>query len=742
MIAGLTGLAFSAALCVTAVGASPVLAASTPPAPPGAVSMSVLQSPAASVPGFSPASLRGAYGLAAASARAGQGHTVAIVTPYSDPDAAADLAVYRRHFGLPACGAAGACLRIVNQNGSTSGLPAPSSSWAPAVATGLDVVSALCPKCRLLLVEARSDSLASLGPAENTAVLAGARFVLNAWAVPEAAGQDVYDHYFDHPGVAIVAAAGDSGYGSSFPGDLAYVTSVGGTSLVRSSFNARHWAETAWADTGSGCSALEAKPSWQRADASASTGCLNRTQDDVAADADPGTGAAVYDSYHSSAAWARAGGTALAAAIVASAYALAGTPAPRSYPASYPYQHPGRLNDVVFGSNGPCRLSPSYLCNAQTGFDGPTGLGTPEGTTAFSAPGTDPVTVMDPGTQDAEHGAEVSFTITGLDSRAGATLNWSASGLPAGLSISPVAHSTSARVGGVLPAAIHSYAVAVTATDPSTKKAATTHFSIVAAGSLIPAAPVTTNIVTDFSPPDGAGTECLDGGAETAGTAVTIQLCEESAQENWAYLPSGPPGGPAEITIGGLCLGLTAGAPTLATCDQSVATQGWRLLGGGGLQDAGSGTCLDAGAKQTGPLTLSACRTALPQQQWQLTAGTLQSAVPGICVAGDFYAPQPPQPPSPIQVEPCGQAGQDYDFTLSPNGQIVSGLTCAAPSYGYLVAQTCGGTDQDWQVLPGGQVLNQGTGLCLSDPAAARYAGTQLELQPCYGTLGEIWSLG
>jgi hypothetical protein len=748
----IVGLAPATALCLALVGASPVAAASHPGNAASiscqststagqAECMAVLQpaGSAASVPGFGPTALRSAYGLTAASARAGQGETVAVVAAYSDPSAAADLAAYRKHFLLPACGEAAGCLRIVNENGGTNDPPAPNASWAAAQALELDAISALCPKCDLLLVEARSNSLANLGIAENTAVSAGARFVLNGWAASESVGQDVYDHYFDHPGVAVVAAAGDSGYGRSFPGDLPYVTSVGGTSLVRSAFNTRHWAETVWADTGSGCSALEMKPSWQRADASAATGCLNRTQNDVAADADPSTGAAVYDSYHSSTAWSRGGGTALAAAIVTSAYALAGTPAPRTYPASYPYQHPGHLNDVAFGSNGACTLNPAYICNAQHGFDGPSGLGTPEGTTAFSATGTDPVTVMDPGTQDAADGGQVGFTITGLDSRAGASLRWAASGLPAGVSISPAAGSASAQVSGDLPPAARSYAVTVTATDPATQQAATTHFAIVAAGSLTPSAPVTSTIVTDFSPPDGAGTECLDGGAETAGTDATLQLCSESLQQAWTYLPEGAPGAPAEITISGLCLGLTAGQPALAACDQADATQGWHFIANGGLRNAGAGTCLNAGAKNTGPLTLRTCNSSVPQE-WSLSQGTLQSGIPRICVTGNYLVGQPP---APIQVEPCGQDGLDYDFTLNQDNEIVSGDACAvAGAGGYLVSQDCGSADGYWLILPGGEFLNEGTDLCLADPGHATYAGAQLELQPCYGALGEIWSIG
>ena len=449
--------------------------------------MSVLRSsaaPGAAVPGYTPASLRSAYGLTKASAGGGSGATVAIVGAYRDPNAAADLAAYRSHFKLPACAQAGHCLRIVNEHGGTTGLPGPEPGWAASQATQMDAISALCPRCHLLLVDASSTSLTDLGTAEDTAVTLGARFVVNGWSGIEFAGETSYAGYFNHPGVAIVFAAGDTGYGARFPADQPFVTAVGGTTLTRSTVNSRGWAETAWSQTASGCAALGIKPSWQRSDARTPGGCLNRTENDVAADADPGTGAAVYDSYAASKSWTKAGGTSLAAAIVTATYALAGTPLPRTYPARYPYQHAGHLFDVQFGSNGgSCEPDRQYLCTAGPHYDGPTGLGTPDGTAAFTDAGSQPVTVMDPGTQDLQAGTSVTIEIPGLDARAGAApLAYTATGLPAGLSITSVPNTTSARITGTLPATVTSYAVTVTAKDAATGQSATTHFSIVAAG--------------------------------------------------------------------------------------------------------------------------------------------------------------------------------------------------------------------------------------------------------------------
>jgi subtilase family serine protease len=327
--------------------------------------------------GYSPAELRGAYHLALASVAAGRGETVAVVDAYDDPDAAADLATYRAHYGLPACGTG--CFSQVNQEGQASPRPAASGStgWATEESLDIDMVSAICPNCHILLVEADNSSLASLGQAVNAAVALGARFVSNSYSAAEFSGETAADSaYYDHPGVAVTAAAGDSGYGVGYPAASGYVTSVGGTELTRDPAAARGWSETAWNSgsgaTGSGCSAYEPKPSWQ-----ADAGCSHRTDNDVAADADPDTGAAIYDSYDQGG-WLEVGGTSEATPIIAATYALAGPPGVGSDPAGYPYEHSAALGDVTSGSDGSC--GGSYLCTARPGYDGPTGWGTPDGT--------------------------------------------------------------------------------------------------------------------------------------------------------------------------------------------------------------------------------------------------------------------------------------------------------------------------------------------------------------------------
>lgn len=345
--------------------------------------------------GYGPSSLQSAYNLP--SSTAGTGESVAVVDAYNDPDAVSDLATYRSSWGLPACNVStkAGCLTVVNENGAASPLPTDSGStgWSVEESLDVDMVSAICPNCHIYLVEANSPSFGDLGTGVNSAVsVLGVKFISNSYGAPDSSSDAALDAaYYDHPGVAVTASAGDDGYfgsGVEYPASSQYVTAVGGTSLQTATVTKkkpRGYSETVWGSkagtegTGSGCSAYEAKPTWQ--DGSFDSGCANRTNNDVAADADPDTGVAVYDSYDFGG-WVEVGGTSEASPIIASVFALAGTPAAGTYPTSYIYAHTSDLYDVTKGTDGhPC--SPKYLCKAQKGYDGPTGWGTPHGTAAF-----------------------------------------------------------------------------------------------------------------------------------------------------------------------------------------------------------------------------------------------------------------------------------------------------------------------------------------------------------------------
>jgi subtilase family serine protease len=349
--------------------------------------------------GYTPSQLRSAYNL---SASGSSSETVAIVDAFNDPNAAADLAAYRSAYGLPACTAASGCFKQESQTGSTSSLPSTDYGWAEEESLDLDMVSAICSGCRILLVEAASATQADLDTAENTAAAtSGVVAISNSWGGSESSSETTDDAAFNHHGVAITASSGDGGYGVIWPAASPYVTAVGGTSLSTAS-NARGWTEKVWSTsstegTGSGCSAYEKQPSWQT-NLKLPAGCADRVVADVSAVADPATGVAVYDTANSCGSsswcdllislglvtgadgWVQVGGTSAASPIIASVYALAGNTSGISN-GSYPYGETAHLNDVTSGSTSTC--TPAYLCTAEVGFDGPTGLGTPNGTGAF-----------------------------------------------------------------------------------------------------------------------------------------------------------------------------------------------------------------------------------------------------------------------------------------------------------------------------------------------------------------------
>jgi hypothetical protein len=359
--------------------------------------------PAAVTPnGWGAPDLQSAYSLPP---DGGAGQTVAIVDAFDDPNAEADLAIYRQQYGLPACTTANGCFSKVDQRGGST-YPSPDPGWAGEISLDLDMVSAAAPYAHILLVEADDNGFESLGSSVNEAVALGAKFVSNSYGSDYRGGNGedpsettAFDAYFNHPGVAVTVSTGDYGYGVGYPAASQYVTAVGGTTLTRDTGSARGWTESAWDGAGSGCSLYEPKPAFQK-----DTGCANRALADVSAVAE---GVAVYQTYGAGG-WSVYGGTSVSSPIIASVYADAGTPVAGSYPNSYPYAASSGVNDITTGSNGSC--SPAYLCTGGAGYDGPTGLGTPSGLAAFrSGPhGELTGTVTDSGTGKPISGATIS----------------------------------------------------------------------------------------------------------------------------------------------------------------------------------------------------------------------------------------------------------------------------------------------------------------------------------------------
>ena len=315
--------------------------------------------------GFGAPDLQSAYNVTGAAPAVAP--TIAIVVAYDDSHAESDLSQYRATYGLPPCTSTSGCFKKVNQTGAASPLPAASPSaddWSFDDSLGLDVASAICPSCKLLLVEANDDQGNGLYVSVNTAVTLGASVVSLPWGISETSSDLANNSYFNHPGVAIFSSVGDSPHVVDFPASSPYVIAVGGTTLTKSAL-ARGWSEVAWNQGGSGCSQFEAKPSWQK-----DTGCAKRTTVDVAAVADPSTPVAIYDSTEGG--WIAIGGTDVAVNVVAAIFARTGHAAAS---AALAYDNPSAFYDVTAGTTGTC--TPAYLCAAGVGYDGPTGIGTP-----------------------------------------------------------------------------------------------------------------------------------------------------------------------------------------------------------------------------------------------------------------------------------------------------------------------------------------------------------------------------
>jgi subtilase family serine protease len=324
------------------------------------------------VGGITPPDLYSAYKVKAK----GEASTIiAIVDAGGYPTAEADMAAYRSEFKLPACTTDNGCFKQLNQNGNDKKLPPPNGNWPVEQALDLDMASAMCPNCTIYLLEGNKPSFKDLGTAEDTAATLGAHVISNSYCGNESKNDTKIEPYYDHPGVAITAAAGDDGYGTcqggaavATPANMPTVIAVGGTYLT-SDQSKRGWTETVWAGSGSGCSTVFAKPSWQT-----DTGCSMRTINDVAADASTASAVAIY--YNGN--WGEVGGTSVATPLIGGIFGANGGTVNA---ASTIYAHVKKLFDVTSGSNGTC--NPDYLCTGEVGYDGPTGNGTPNGDTAF-----------------------------------------------------------------------------------------------------------------------------------------------------------------------------------------------------------------------------------------------------------------------------------------------------------------------------------------------------------------------
>lgn len=355
----------------------------------------------ADVPGcYGPSDLQAAYGIANAAATKGHGMRIGIVDAFGYPRAASDLALYRQKFHLPACGTGNGCLTIVNTSGQRSPLPPANAQWDQEQALDLDMASAICPNCRLVLVETNGSANNGYGLVSGDATaLRMSNVVSNSWGGSEWAA--TYAPFDNHGGKVMTASAGDNGAGNGYgkagtqePCAFTGVICVGGTSLYLS--GGRRTKEIVWdglfaphecssgpCATGSGCSLRVPKPPWQSTQST--TGCRMRNSTDISADGDPFTGVYIAYGGRLQPGW---GGTSASSPMIAAMYALAGNT--RTATGATLWNRRGRgLYDVTSGVNERggftfvCPASFSYICKARKGYDGPSGWGTPNGLSAL-----------------------------------------------------------------------------------------------------------------------------------------------------------------------------------------------------------------------------------------------------------------------------------------------------------------------------------------------------------------------
>jgi hypothetical protein len=535
--------------------------------------------------GFDPQDLQSAYKIPISG---GEDQTIALVDAFGYEAAEADLNKYRLRYGLGECTRANGCFHKVNQAGEEANYPSPNAGWQAESALDIEMASAACPHCHILLVEAST----SLFAAVETAAALGATEISNSYGAPESecATEEFLEglkpaycardsHYYDHPGVLVTASTGDSGFddwetGESaespeFPASSPSVTAVGGTALRRAA-NARGWSEEAWLRGGSGCSLSEPKPSWQL-----DRGCARRMTSDVAAVAACETPVSVYVSPFSG--WRLVCGTSVSAPLVAGIEAHASTYA-RSLPGGAGfYLEPGALFDVAAGINGEC-APPSqdeYFCHVVAGYSGPTGNGTPDGPLALSS-GQPSVTTS------------AASAVTGSSAMLNGTVD--ANGLETTYSFE---YGTSVSYGTTVPLPdasagqgelpVHA-SEAIAALQPN----ATYHYRLVAtnsrgtsygADSSFATAPPTVTGVTPSSGPTIGGTTVTISGSHLDGTTEVHFGSTEATSVTVKSDATITAVSPRALVAGAIDVTVSTGAGTNATggADKYLYTQGPKL---------------------------------------------------------------------------------------------------------------------------------------------------------------------
>jgi hypothetical protein len=499
--------------------------------------------------GLTPEDLASAYGYTPTSG--GSGETVAIVDAFDDPSISSDLGEFDTHYNLPTCTTTNGCLTKVGQSGGA--LPAADTSgWSVEISLDVETVHAACPNCHILLVESNNNSEENLAIATNEAVALGASVVSNSYGGPESSDGTFERSAYNHPGIPIVASTGDGGYYNwldfkaafqmaNAPASLPSAIAVGGTTLTLNPDGTRA-SETVWSGAGGGCSKLfEAQP-WQRDVAGyAATGCgTKRLSADVSAVADPNTGLDIFDTYDCGTeceghddGWETVGGTSLSAPFIASMYALAGGGHGLPDPSVTLYGQ-GSHFDVTEGGNGFCEgeaceganslglgridCEGTTECDAGPGYDGPSGVGTPDGLGLFE-PEPPSASISAPGSLTT--GSAASFSAVGFSdpypggSIGSASWSWGDGGVGSGVTASHVYASPG------------SYTVTLTVTDSYGVQAASTTTNVEVAA----ASHVTEDVGggTGPTPAAGVGTVSSTGGSQGVASFKATATAQPSA---------------------------------------------------------------------------------------------------------------------------------------------------------------------------------------------------------------------
>jgi hypothetical protein len=464
---------------------------------------------------------------------------------------------------------------------------------------------------------------------------------------------------------------------------------------------------------------------------------------DVSADADPSPGVAIYDSVKDNDIggvphWTTVGGTSVATPIVAATYALADIAAggpgkaliPGTFPAAYPYQATSGLTDIQGGSNGTCEPARQYLCHAVAGYDGPTGLGAPAGTAAFTVNQKSELTIADPGTMVVPGGARLYLALNVEPGTVLPAFSTTPASLPGSMFV-----DTNGILKGSAPTAPGVYPVTVTATDASLGTGSTS-FDVVVLPSLKAAHPGSGEVRLN------AANHCLTA----AGSPARIEKCAGQASQKWEFIAGGAVTGTGQLKERGKCLAIGSSSgngakATVQTCSASTRQQ-WVFGAAGHLRNVNTGSCLSIRGSATAGKQAVEWSCSGAGVAWVLPAAPVVSAVPGHCLNDPGASATPG---TRVQLSTCSTAG-GQKWTAEPNGTLVAAGRCLTVNGSSMldgaaiVLARCGkSTSQTWLRGPDGELMSAHSGLCLADPANSKASGTRLVQEDCYRQPGEIW---